>query len=240
MAAARPLARSVHECMHVAWQVATEAVDTPVDEASSDRGVIHSPGDDATTVGVDAIDECLVQQLPMLPEVASSDIMHRAKRIHRVARLENANRDVRGEIVNASGYPVIEAVNRARATTRADGRDDGVFDSVGLHLDIDGRFRRNDCQKLIESRDSLPADRDRPEGRKVGVGNDRARARIARPGVRGSVVVYDHRAIPRTMHVELDRRSAELERAREGWKGVLAVLAGSATMADDLHDRWVR
>ena len=67
--------RFVDERPHHRRHVGADAIHAPAREAPCNVTVVHRPGDDSAPVGMDGVDELAVDQLPMLPQIASVGVV---------------------------------------------------------------------------------------------------------------------------------------------------------------------
>ena len=200
---------------HRRRHVSADPIDSPAHEAPRKVTVVHGPGDDSAPIGVDALDELVVDQFPMLPEIASVGVVHGPKRIDRVARLEDADWNLRCDLANAPPHAMVEAVYGTLFSRFPNDRNDRCLDSLCLDLDeyhsVIGRLG----QQLSQGRDGAVSDRYLTQGRKRGVCDYDSRAGFTVPRVRRCIVVYYDRAVGGPVDVELYRVGAGIKSAQK-------------------------
>ena len=205
----------VDERPHYRRHVGADTVNAPAHEALSNVTIVHGPGNDLAPVGVHPLDELEVNELPVLPQIPSAGVMHWPNRIDGVARLENAHRNLRGDVANAPSDAMVEAMYGASLCCCSNDRDDRFLDALRLDLDKYRSVVRRLAEQLRQGGNRAIGGRDLPQRQQRGGCNRDSRSGFTGARVGCRIMVYNHRAVGSAVDVKLYRVRSGIEGAPE-------------------------
>lgn len=175
--------------------------------------IVGGPGYDSRVDGMGARHKLFIDERHLLPEILRFGSQERCHRIDVTSNLQNTSSNGGENSLHGFDNAMVESVHSARRAGLANAPHYQRLDGGRLDFDVDHRPTTNSIENFFK-RGNFNAMRqwEAVDIRSGEIGDSSSRRRRR---VHDRIVVHNDDAVARSMHVELDRVSSELDRAKK-------------------------
>ena len=197
--------------------------------------VVGSPRYDSRTNGVGFFDYLRVDSIDLLPQIFRGSRSKAGDWIDVPRHLEHTRSDCREDAFDYSDDAMIEGVHCTRRFRFANASSDERLNVRRFDLDIDDDSAPNRSEHFRKGGNPHSVgERELFELRRRELGDRSVRRPLRMSGVRDRVVVYNHYAVFRRVHVELDTLGPELDSALKRGYRILGMSLVRTPVGDSL------